>query len=147
MRVVRFLVVTTAFGAVMAFGQLTASRAEVTVKVAGFKNDHGVARVYLFHNQVGWPLDFPLATKAATVPIKNREATAVIGDVAYGVYAVVVIHDENDDGAVNVNFFKVRTEGWGFSRNEQALTQAPGFDDARVEIYNAHVKFEISMQY
>ena len=148
MKTMKYLILGTALLlAAAAFAQLTSSRAELAVKMSGFKSDRGVARVYLFRYEPGWPWDAPLAFATVAVPIAKREATAVIGDLPYGVYAVAAFHDENDDGVLNVNFFKVRTEGWAFARNRQALTEAPAFEDARVEVFAANVTVEVALQY
>jgi uncharacterized protein (DUF2141 family) len=54
-------------------------------------------------------------------------------NAAPGTYAVGVIHDENDNGKRDSNFFGIPIEGFGFSNNS-ATMRKPLFDEAHVDV-------------
>jgi hypothetical protein len=47
-----------------------------------------------------------------------------------GTYAVIVFHDENQDGKLDKNFLGVPQEGYGASNNVRHLMSAPEFEEA-----------------
>jgi uncharacterized protein (DUF2141 family)/ABC-type transporter MlaC component len=64
-----------------------------------------------------------------------------------GRYAVIVDHDENDDGRLDENSWGVPTEGYGFSNNAQGFLSAPSFDAAAVTLYGTDTVLAISLNY
>jgi len=128
-------------------GQLTASRAEITVFVEGFRSEAGEARVALFDSDGGFPEGVAKARKVAQVKIKGYEARADFADVPYGTYAVAVLHDENANGILDRNFFEVPTEGYGASNNPAGTTERISFDDAKFALYQKTLVIHIHLRY
>ncbi len=64
-----------------------------------------------------------------------------------GRYAVIVYHDENDDGRLDENSWGVPTEGYGFSNNAQGFLSAPSFDAAAVTLSATDKTVAISLIY
>ena len=64
-----------------------------------------------------------------------------------GRYAVIVIHDQNDDGRLDANALGVPTEGYGFSKDARGFLSAPSFDAAAVTIGDADESIAISLTY
>ena len=64
-----------------------------------------------------------------------------------GRYAVIVIHDENDNGRLDENIIGVPTEGYGFSNDARGFLSAPSFDAAAVTIDGEDRNVVISLQY
>jgi uncharacterized protein (DUF2141 family) len=127
--------------------QLTASRAEITVFMEGFRDDAGEARVALFSSKDGFPEVTAKARKVVRVNIKNYEARADFTDVPYGTYAVAVLHDENSNGILDRNFFKVPTEGYGASNNPTGSMERLDFDDAKFALRQKSLVLHIYIQY
>jgi len=127
--------------------QLTASRGEITVYMEGFRSDAGEARVALFSSKDGFPDATAQARKVARVNIKNYEARADLTDVPYGTYAVAVLHDENSNGVMDRNLFKVPTEGYGASNNPAGSMERLDFDDAKFALAQKSLVIHVYMQY
>jgi uncharacterized protein (DUF2141 family) len=64
-----------------------------------------------------------------------------------GCYAVIVFHDENDNGMLDENYWGVPTEGYGFSNNAQGRLGAPDFESAAVTTDAADQAVTISLIY
>ncbi len=128
-------------------GQLTASRAEITVFVEGFRSEAGEARVALFDADDGFPDVGATAREVAHVSIKDYGARADFTDVPYGTYAVAVLHDENGNGILDRNFFKVPTEGFGASNNPAGTTERISFDDAKFALFQKTLVIHIHLRY
>ncbi|WP_051293975.1 DUF2141 domain-containing protein [Pseudoduganella violaceinigra] len=54
--------------------------------------------------------------------------------IAPGSYAVMVYHDENNNGKLDKAASGMPLEGYGFSRNARGHWGPPNFDDARFDI-------------
>jgi uncharacterized protein (DUF2141 family) len=128
-------------------GQLTASRAEATVFVDGFRSEAGEARVALFDAREGFPEEVAKAREVARVEIRDYEARVDFTDLPYGVYAVAVLHDENANGVLDRNFFKVPTEGYGASNNPAGTTERASYEDAKFALFQEFLVVRIHMRY
>ncbi len=58
--------------------------------------------------------------------------SAVFTNLEPGTYAVIVFHDEDDDGTLDEGLFGAPTEGYGFSNNAEGFFAAPSFKAAGV---------------
>lgn len=76
----------------------------------------------------------------------GRAARISLGDVAPGVYALAVIHDENGNGRLD-KFMAIPREGFGFSRNPRIRMGPPRFDEVRFEIGHAAARQIVQMKY
>ncbi len=83
------------------------------VQAVGFDNDRGHAIAKLYR-----PGDNVLDKNApfrVTSEIHDSEARLRFPPLAVGTYALVVFHDENDNGEVDHNFLHIPSEQLGFS--------------------------------
>lgn len=65
-------------------------------------------------------------------------------DIKPGKYAVMVMHDENDNGKLDSNILGIPKEGYGFSNNPRVMRQ-PTFDESMIEIKDADVAITINV--
>lgn len=135
------------FAAAFAPAQLTASRGEITVYAEGLRSEAGEVRVALFSSADGFPEEVAKARKVMRVKIKNYLARADLTDIPYGTYAVAVLHDENANGVLDRNVFKVPTEGYGASNNPGGVMERAIFDDAKFELFQKSLVLHVQMQY
>jgi uncharacterized protein (DUF2141 family) len=61
-----------------------------------------------------------------------------------GKYAVMVMHDENDNGKLDSNILGIPKEGYGFSNNPRVMRQ-PTFDESMIEIKDADLAITINV--
>lgn len=115
-------------------GGVAARRGTIIVHITGFRSDKGHARVGVFKQAKGFPLDSARAATGARVPVQDREATAVFADLPYGSYAVIAHHDENDNYKLDVNWLDLPKEMYGASNNPRARIGPPRWKDAKFEL-------------
>jgi uncharacterized protein (DUF2141 family) len=68
-------------------------------------------------------------------------------DLPPGRYAIIVFHDENDDGRLNKSMLGIPNEGYGFSNNATGFLSAPSFESAAVEVGSEDRSIVISLNY
>lgn len=71
--------------------------------------------------------------------------TVVFADLSPGLYAVIVVHDENDDGRFNKAILGVPLEPYGISNNPRTLVSPPNFAQAAVRIGEDNETIRISL--
>jgi uncharacterized protein (DUF2141 family) len=105
----------------------------LTVHVNGFRNQKGELGVNVFKTPEGWPEQNEKAFLHLGFPITGNELSTQLS-LPPGRYAVVVLHDENQNQKLDRNFLNVPKEGFGFSNNPRVMLTAPGFDTAAFEV-------------
>ncbi|WP_437870231.1 DUF2141 domain-containing protein [Sorangium sp. So ce363] len=97
----------------------------------GFRNDNGHAyvRVYRRHDKITDP-----PWRSIRMPIVSKEAHFKVPDLAYDAYALVVHHDENDNGRIEHNLLGLPAEPLGFSNGFTlgVFSGMPTFEKLRV---------------
>lgn len=101
----------------------------LTVEIKGFRSDKGEALVSLFSSEDGFPDDMQKAWQNLHVSIKAGRAEAEFPVLPYGLYALVVLHDEDLDGKMERSLFGLPREGFGFSGRPEYNFGPPDFDD------------------
>jgi uncharacterized protein (DUF2141 family) len=64
-----------------------------------------------------------------------------------GSYALVVMHDENNDKAFNRNDLGMPLEGFGFSQNPEISDRAPKFSETAFFVAGSATDIKIKLQY
>jgi uncharacterized protein (DUF2141 family) len=109
-------------------------KVELVVDITGLRNAKGVCAVTLFAGPAGFPGDPAKALSTRTVGIASESApvhaSASFPDIAPGVYAVAVLHDENSNGRLDT-FLGIPREGFAFSGSAVVRTGPPKFDACR----------------
>ena len=127
-----------------AFAQKTAT---LTVKVTDFRNDKGQVSVALYNNADAFPKESEKAFKIVRSDIKGKQVDVVFDKVPYGVYAFVVLHDENKNRKMDYSTFGLPQEGYAFSNNATGTLGPPSYDKAKFEIKAPKVSQEITLNY
>jgi len=113
--------------------------------VKGLRNAKGRVGCLLFASSDGFPGDQRKARQRALGVIADGAAVCNF-DVPAGSYAIVAMHDENDNGKLDTNIFGVPTEGYGASRGAQGAF-GPKYDDARFDYRAGSVTIPIRIKY
>jgi len=112
---------------VMAQAQL----AKLSVTIRGLEPATGKLEVSLFNSAESF-LKKPLLQNSEPVD-GNEETTEFVGLVE-GEYAVVVVHDENDNGVLDTGFLGFGGESYGYSNNAFSWLGRPSFNAARFTV-------------
>lgn len=96
-----------------AFSQTqTIDSGTLTIHAGNFSSDEGSAVVELFRKEDDIPGKPFMKTSSN---IRNGKAVIVITDIPYGEYAAILYHDQNSNGTLDHNFFRIPDEPMGFS--------------------------------
>jgi uncharacterized protein (DUF2141 family) len=118
------------------------SRLEVIVK--GIKNDKGSIRVGLFKDKNTF---LRTAVYGQVVKSGEGEIRVLFSDVPPGVYAVSVIHDENENTELDSGLFGIPKEGFGFGNDAMATFGPPSFEKASIAIEPGKMSINITVRY
>jgi uncharacterized protein (DUF2141 family) len=67
-----------------------------------------------------------------TMRARTGSQSIVFTQLSPGRYAIIVFHDENDNGLLDENLLGMPTELYGFSNDAAGVFSAPSFDAAAV---------------
>jgi len=119
----------------------------LAVTVTGFRNRKGLLLCSLFQTAEGFPDDAEKAYQRLRRKIDGDSVEIVLEDVLPGEYAIAVLHDEDEDGAITRGFFGIPTEGAGASNNPRPRRGPPRYDEARFPYDGDKLELEITLQY
>lgn len=123
------------------------SQAKVNVQVTNFSSNKGSCIICLYNSAKefkdnGAPVD------CATVSVTNKTTTTTFANVAPGTYAILVIHDANNNKKFDTNFLGIPKEGYGASGNKLPFAAAPKFEDNQFTVTDgATVQSNIKLRY
>lgn len=135
-----------------------ARAAELRLTITGVRSDSGELLIGLYDNAGGFLSAIANATKnglmvdagrlvGLSMRAKTGAQIAVFTQLPPGRYAIIVVHDENDNGLLDANILGVPTEGYCFSRDAQGVFSAPSFDAAALTIGDADVSVTTALVY
>ncbi len=108
----------------------------LTVVAEGVSNSKGVVGVLVFRSSAGWPERSAAAFRARAVPARPGSTAVTVTGLPAGTYAVVVLHDENENMKLDRNWMGIPKEQWGMSRNPPVDLSAPRFEQAEFSLRN-----------
>ncbi len=103
--------------------------------ITGFKNDEGTAMIALSNSAE----DYNSRKEpyiGAMQKVENQKVKWVFENLPFGIYAIKVYHDENEDKELNTNFLGIPAEDYGFSNNASGSFGPASWEDARFQ-FNA----------
>jgi uncharacterized protein (DUF2141 family) len=113
-----------------ALGEPSPGGSIVTASVGKLRNLRGNIGCRLFSSEQSFPRKTE-GTVRTSVPVTASVTRCVFKDIPPGIYAITVIHDENDNGKLDRNFIGVPTEGYGVSNNQTRATRAPIWSECK----------------
>jgi uncharacterized protein (DUF2141 family) len=120
-----------------------AELAKLTVTIRGLEPATGTLEVSLF-NSADTFLKKPLLQNSEPVE-GQEEITSEFTGLTDGDYAVVVVHDENDNGVLDTGFLGFGGESYGYSNNAYSWLARPSFDAAHFTIGTEDQQIEIDL--
>lgn len=128
-------------------GAAPANAALLQVTVAGVRNSAGLLDVCVFDTEQ----DFPDCGGHQAGTSRRQPASAGTMrfdfEVAPGLHAVSVLHDENGNGRLDTNFLGIPREGGGASNNPPPRFGPPHFADAVFRLSPQGSQIVINMVY
>jgi uncharacterized protein (DUF2141 family) len=113
----------------VSFTSFAQTNLQVTVK--GIKGTKGNIRIGLFNDEENF---LKSAWKGQVIKAIDGTITVTFENLPKGVYAVSVIHDENENSELDSGFMGIPKEGFGFSKDAMGMFGPPKFKDASLEV-------------
>lgn len=120
----------------------------LVVSVTGIKNNDGVVRISLFNSKKKYVLSHftaDYAYKKAILKITNNQAEWKLDNLPYGLYIIMLYHDEDNSGKFKTNFLGIPKEGFGFSNNPVLKHKPPSVNQISFYLDSKYKKIEIRM--
>lgn len=87
------------------------------------------------------------AMQASAKPTSSTKTELRFENVPDGTYALMVIHDENDNRKLDRDALGIPTEGYAFSRNARGRRGPPTFEDAAFEVKSGVNRLTVNLVY
>ena len=116
--------------------------ADIVVKVSNLSDNNGQVIVLLYNSETNF---LKQAVLKKTAKISNNKSAVIFNEIPEGVYAIAVIHDENNNGKLDFNFFGIPSENVAASNNAKAFIGPPSFEDAKFYVNNILITQNIKM--
>lgn len=111
--------------------QITAQNTgKLIVKVDGITSYKGYVQIAVYKNNKGFPSKNKLAYKSFRVQTLKLKDSTFTTELPFGIYAVAIYQDANDNKKLDTNFFGIPKEKTGVSNNENSNT-LPSFYQAK----------------
>ncbi len=123
------------------------SKGTVHVIARGFSSDKGLARFAMFQNKAGFPGDSSKACRNGARRIHDRETQITLTDVDFGMYAVSVFHDINENGKLDKKWHFIPEEGFGTSNNTRNEKKGPKFEESTFTVDSDSIYIIIEIEY
>lgn len=123
-----------------------AGEARLAVSVSDLRNGQGHLRLGVFDQADGFPRSRENAILWRSLPAANDVPTFEL-NLPPGRYAVVVLHDENDNKRHDRNWAGIPVEGYGVSNNPKPKRRAARFDEAVFTLPPEGATLNVSIQY
>jgi len=125
--------------ALFALGLLTASNspaladdAELVLTVSSITNHQGTLMVAVFDSEEAWNGGAPVA--GARIDVNTYTASASLGTLPLGDYAIRLFHDVNGNGELDTNLMGIPSEPFAFSNNARGSFGPASWTDAVFEL-------------
>ncbi len=124
-----------------------AGDSRIEAEATNLRNSNGSLGCSLYNSPKGFPKSDESVIANSKVKIKDGQAACVFKNVKPGSYAVVAMHDDNNDGKMHYNFLGIPTKGYGFSNGATATFGPPSFDAAKFQYNGGTLKVPITLKY
>ena len=135
----KFVSKTLSLSIVLLLTSLVISAQNITVSVDNVMNSNGKV-VFALHKADTFMKGQGIQN--ATVEIKDGKAIATFKDVKSGTYAIMVLHDENENNQMDFNDNGMPKESYGMSNNSMSFGP-PQFADAKFEVGKDNMDIKI----
>jgi uncharacterized protein (DUF2141 family) len=121
---------------------------EISVVVKGLRSDAGTVRCFLYNDESGFPdSEAHIVARAVALPTGHAGTCTFTGVGRDHDYAVVILHDENNDNIFQKNALGMPEEGYGFSNDARARFSAPSYADCKFHFGSGALSLSITTRY
>lgn len=118
----------------------------INLTITSIRNSKGVILVTVFNQPDGFPSDSTKAFRTYIVEARSPEISINISQLPSAQYAIAIVHDENNNLALDTNLIGAPVEGYAASGSNRRFS-APRFESSRFEVAGKPVAIRVSMNY
>lgn len=108
----------------------------IAVEIKNFDSDQGVVLVGLYNSESSF---MEKEYKGKILKVEDEKVVLLFNALPDGSYAILVIHDEDENGELTTNFIGIPKEKYGASNNAPSKFGPPKWKDAKFEVKNGQV--------
>jgi uncharacterized protein (DUF2141 family) len=119
---------TTIFCSLLYMVVVAAHAQNLVVNIKNIKSDKGIIGVAVFRSEGEF---MKKNWQQQSIAAKAGEVQVVFKNLPAGIYAISVMHDENENGKLDSNSLGIPKEGFGFSNDAMGMFGPPSFEKAK----------------
>jgi uncharacterized protein (DUF2141 family) len=121
-----------------------ANAATLQVQIKDVNVASGTLMIKLVNSQEGYSDKVePVAARMVEIS-KTGDVSVHFADLKPGTYAIMIMHDENNNGKLDSNILGIPKEGYGFSNNPRVMRQ-PTYEEAKFEVAEGDQSISIDL--
>ncbi len=109
---------------------VTVQEGRVVVIITNIPENVGTAMVALSNSKEDYEKE-GIAFMGRSAEVAENRAEVEFENIPYGIYAIKVFHDEDEDGELDTNFLGIPSEAYGFSNNARGSFGPAAWEDAK----------------
>lgn len=98
---------------------------DLILEFENLKSKQGKILILLFPQKKGFPGDAANSSYSASVEATQSHT---IKNIPFGNYALSLVHDEDNDGKMKLNFLGIPKEGYSFSNSKGRMLERPNYE-------------------
>ncbi len=118
----------------------------LTITIKSLRSNEGQVLVAVYDSEKNYMKEEKAFLKKVA-SIKNKQAIFTLSDIPYGKYAVVCVHDENNNLKLDKNLMGIPKEGYGFSNDAKGSLGPPSFEKSNFVLQKSQHQISINMTY
>lgn len=119
----------------------------IKVRVGEFRNAKGHLLVSLFNSKQYFPDNEEKAFRNKKIKVTGENHEVVFENIPFGEYAIIFLHDENDNEEMDTNFVGAPKEGYGASNDAVNTFSAPKYDEAKFTLNSSTKNINLKIFY
>ena len=126
----------------------------ITVRVEVIKSDKGSIVLILCNSQDMYQSELDkygeisdTSFRSVSAEIKGNSFEWIFEDIPYGEYALMLYHDENNNGKLDKNKKEPPKEPYAFSNNARAPAGPPKYEKAKFRVDQPSVTLQMQLSY
>lgn len=122
------------------------STGKIKVEVLNIQSYSGSIQIKLYNSEENYKNASANPYKCKIIKADGNQTQVTFDDLPYGKYAVVILHDVNNNGKLDKNFIGKPTEPYAFSRNFKPNNKKPDFDDISFDLDADFLRCNVKLQ-
>lgn len=122
------------------------SGSTIVVQLNGIKEPTGQVLLSLFRSEEGFPTHPEKAFRWKTARVTSSSLIISLDGLPPGAYAIAVVHDENSNAVMDMDWLGMPDEPYGISNNAAGTFAPPTFGEAKFTVTGKRDTIKIEMQ-